>query len=264
MSIYRFQYIAAGFALVLTTANKGSAQDVPALPVAPRTSAFEVDRPPVYPPAVIPKPPIVFVPPNGPQPGWMPSPLDPVAEARLQPKFVEHKSRSWLWRRFQGKVGGYPEEFAPRPFGSSLHEHGRMMVANGAAARLVLFNYDFVEGTSQLSPRGREQLAKVSLQLVACPYPLLIERTPESPGLAEARRASVLNELAAGPYPIDPGRVLVGLPSPRGLSGAEATIITANQLNRTQQYGPPIPIISNGLNSPSGVTNNVSGTLPGQ
>ena len=44
--------------------------------------------------------------------------------------------------------------------------------------------------------------------------------------------------------------------SPRatGLSGIDAQIIGGNALDRTREYGPPIPINSNGVNSPSGVT----------
>ncbi len=40
------------------------------------------------------------------------------------------------------------------------------------------------------------------------------------------------------------------------MSGIDAQIIGNNAIGRTQQYGPPIPINSNGVNSPSGVTSN--------
>lgn len=265
MPIFRGRFVAAGVVLSLSTAHRGLAQDLPPLPDEYRSAPAMGDRAAAVPPPMIPRPPVIFVPPEGVHPTWNgPGVNDPVAEARHKPGFVVKKSRSWIWRRFQGKMLGYPEQFGPRPLGSAMHDHGRTMVANGAAARLVLFNYDFVQGTAQLSPRGREQLVKVAAQLSASPYPLLIERTQEAPALAEARRLVVLRELAAGSFPIDPNRVLVGLPSPHGLSGVEAHIITANQLNRTQQYGPPIPLDSNGLNSASGVTNTITGTLPDQ
>jgi hypothetical protein len=38
------------------------------------------------------------------------------------------------------------------------------------------------------------------------------------------------------------------------MSGTDAYVIGGNALGRVQQYGPPIPINSNGVNSPSGVT----------
>ena len=141
---------------------------------------------------------------------------------------------------------------------------GRAMVSRGAAARLMLFQYDFIDGTDRLNDRGRDQLVKVAAQLAASPYPLIIERTPGDPALAGARRLAVLTELAGGPCPVPPDRVLVGIPMSNGLSGADAQIIGANSLHRTQLYGPPIPINSNGVNSPTGVTNPVSGSLPNQ
>jgi hypothetical protein len=177
---------------------------------------------------------------------------------------VAKKSRSWLWRRYQGKFAGYPEEYAPRPLGAALYDQNRAMVANGAAAKLVLFDFDFEPGKAYLRPRGRDQLARMTAQLAASPYPLIIERTLDDPPLADARRAAVLAELAAGPLPISPDRVLIGMPRPYGMSGNDADIIYANGLNRTQQYGPAIPLNSNGVNSPGGVTNGVSGVLPGQ
>jgi len=36
-------------------------------------------------------------------------------------------------------------------------------VANGNAARMVFYHYDFVEGTAQLNVRGRDKLVKVSV-----------------------------------------------------------------------------------------------------
>ncbi|WZP00661.1 hypothetical protein EP7_002310 [Isosphaeraceae bacterium EP7] len=203
---------------------------------------------------LMPRPSVIEVPPTGVLPSWRPDPLDPVATERHSPKFVAHKRRWWHWRRYQGKLGGYPENYEPRPLGSALHDHGRAMVANGAAARLTLFRYDFVDDTVELNARGRDQVFKLAAQLAASPFPLIIERTPENPGLAEARRASVLAALASSPYPAPIERVLVGQPMSRGISGIDAQIIGANALDRTKDFGPPIPIDSNGVNSPSGVT----------
>ena len=135
------------------------------------------------------------------------------------------------------------------------------MVANGAAARLTLFDCDFVPGTGQLTPRGRIQLAKLSEQLAASPFPLIIESTPTAPSLANVRRFNVLAELAGGPCPVPSDRVLVGVPRPVGLSGVDAQIIAANETSRVQQYGPPIPLFSSGVNSPSGGPSNGSTPL---
>lgn len=192
------------------------------------------------------------------------APLDPVATAQKGPHFVFKKMRSWLWRRSQGKILGYPEEFKPRPLGSSVYAMGRTMAANGAEARLALYDYDFAAGTAELTERGRDQLAKAAAQMAASPYPLIVERTPDDPALAEARRRAVIVALASASLPVGEDRVLVGQPLPFGMSGVNAQIVNANALNRTQQYGPPIPINANGVNSPSGVTNQMVGVIPGQ
>jgi hypothetical protein len=240
-----------------------AAQDLPE-PLPPPPTIAPVPPTAVQSPRVIPAPRVVEVAPGGPQPTWMREPLDPVAVQKHAKHHVKHKSRSWLWRRLQGKFSGYPEEYTPRPLGAALYDQNRMMVANGAAAKLVLYEYDFEPGTSRLKPRGRDQLARITAQLAASPYPLIIERTPDDPSLADARRMAVLAELAAGPLPIPAERVLVGMPISRGMSGNDADIISANALQRTRLYGPPIPINSNGVNSPGGVTNPVSGVMPGQ
>ena len=253
MSLIRRRRLVAGFILGLGTAGSSSAQDLPQVfpadPAGAQPGAF------VSPSTVVrPFPPVMEVPPEGVRPLWAPAPIDPIALQRHQPGKVEKKAWSWHWRRVQGKFWGYPEEFEPRPLGASVYEHGRIMAANATAARLVLYQFDFIEGTSELSPRGLDQLAKFTAQLAASPFPLLVERTPADPALAESRRYAVLARLARGPCPLPSDRVLVGVPTPNGMSGIDAHIIGSNSLTRTQGYGPPIPLQSNGVNSPSGVT----------
>ena len=267
MSIIRRRGWVAGFLLGLgPTATTSLAQqlppvfppsDEPPVPAASRPIPAMVEAPPVVRPA----PPVIVVPPEGVGPSWMNTPPDPIALQRKQPSHVEKKARSWHWRRLQGKFWGYPEEYEPRPLGAALYDHGRIMTANATMARLVLYRYDFIEGTSELSPRGLDQLARFTPQLAASPFPLIIERTPDDPTLAESRRYMVLARMARGPFPVPSERVLVGVPAPSGMSGSDAQIIAGNSLGRTQQYGPPIPLLSNGVNSPSGVTSNA--TSPG-
>jgi hypothetical protein len=133
---------------------------------------------------------------------------------------------------------GYPEEFEEVPFGAFLYAHGRTMVANGTAARMVLYDYDFVDGQPQLKPRGYDQLAKIAHLLAIGPAPLVIERTPCMPGLADARRQVVLDELAHHlPHPVPAERVVVGSPLAIGLAGLEAEIVYRNILYQTRIMG---------------------------
>jgi hypothetical protein len=253
MSSIRRRRWVAGLILGLGPAATSRAQDLPpALPEGPLPvpSAPVAEATPIYRPSPVP----VLVPPGGFRPTWYPPPIDPIALKRHEAHHAEHKSRSRLWRCLQGKLWGYPEAFEPRPLGASLYENGLAMAANGAAARMTLYRFDFKPDSSELSPRGVDQLAKITAQLAVSPFPVIVERTPNEPALAESRRYAVLAQLARGPVPVPSDRVLIGVPKPIGLTGSDAQVIAGNSLGRTQGYGPPIPINSNGVNSPSGVT----------
>ena len=100
-------------------------------------------------------------------------------------------------------------------------------MANGNAARMVFYHYDFVEGTAQLNVRGRDKLVKVAQLLPATFLPVVIERTPSTPGLDEQRRAGLLAELSGSRFPIPPERVVIGPPVAAGLTGYEAIFVWA-------------------------------------
>jgi hypothetical protein len=128
------------------------------------------------------------------------------------------------------------------------------MTNNGADARLVLYEYDFVEGGRQLTPRGQHQLAKIAALLPITHGPVVIEPMC-SPPLAEARRMEVLNLLAHGPAPISPDRVVVGSAHAVGLSGTESILVYRNLLLQTQSRGL--------LLSGSGITGGTAGGIGG-
>jgi hypothetical protein len=130
---------------------------------------------------------------------------------------------------------GYPEEFNEWPLGSALYAHGRTQVANGNAARMVFYRYDFLDGSAQLNLRGRDKLAKLSRLLPTSFAPIVVERTPSTPGLDGQRKAALLAELAGSRFPVPAERVVIGPPVANGLTGVEATIIYGNQLGALQQ-----------------------------
>jgi hypothetical protein len=146
------------------------------------------------------------------------------------------------WRkRMQAKCVGYLEEFQAPPLGHTVYLHGRAQVESGEAVRMVLYHYDFEEGGARLTLRGRDQLAKIEKMMASNFFPIVIERTPEAPALAEARRALVLQVLAHGQFPVPPERVLVAQPPDLGLRGVEAELIYINQLRVTRTSGAPLP-----------------------
>jgi hypothetical protein len=132
---------------------------------------------------------------------------------------------------------GYAREFEAPPLGYFLYLHGQTEVANGEAARMVLYHYDFVEGSDQLKPRGKYQLAKITALLPLNFNPLIIQATPEAPALDEARRVAVVRELAVGSFPVPPERVVIGRPPAIPLQGDEAERIYRNLLLNTEAGG---------------------------
>ncbi len=157
-----------------------------------------------------------------------------------------HGVSRWWWHRTQCKrqlqewALGFPEEFNEWPLGSSLYAHGRTLVANGSAARMVFYHYDFVDGSAQLNVRGRDKLAKISQLLPATFFPVVIERTPATPGLDVQRRATVLAALSDSRFPIPPERLVIGPPIAHGLMGVEADVLFYNQLYSLSQGGAGI------------------------
>jgi len=147
-----------------------------------------------------------------------------------------HGLSRWRWHRTQCKQYleehflGYAEEFNEWPLGEALYAHARTQAANGLAARMVFHHYDFVDGTSQLNLRGCDKLAAVATTLPTTFFPVVVERTPTEPGLDQARRLTLLTQLAQGTFPVPDERVVIGPRIANGMTGVEAELIYRNQL----------------------------------
>ena len=150
----------------------------------------------------------------------------------IKPSFWNHSCYA-----MQDCFLGFRSEFGAPPLGYFVYQHGKTEVANGDAARMVLYHYDFVEGGDELNPRGRYQLEKITALLAQNFNPVLIEATPCAPGLDEARRVAVARALACGPFPVPAERVVVGRPIATPLQGMEAVIIYRNLLLNTESGG---------------------------
>jgi hypothetical protein len=111
------------------------------------------------------------------------------------------------------------------------------MVANGNAARMVFYNYDFLEGSNKLNIRGHDKLVKISRMLPTNFFPIVVERTPSNPELAEQRRAGLLAELVNSRFPVPPERVVIGPPIAAGLAGFEGVFVYGNQLRALASEG---------------------------
>jgi hypothetical protein len=96
---------------------------------------------------------------------------------------------------------------------------------------MVFYHYDFLEGSSRLNLRGQDKLKKLAPLLPASFNPIVVERTPLTPGLDEQRRNELLAQLSGTRFPIPPERISIGPPIAAGLTGFEALIVYGNQLS---------------------------------
>lgn len=152
------------------------------------------------------------------------------------------KSSPW-WRPWKGHCRAKCEaceatrESFVTPLGETVYSHARVQIDNGVTARMVLYDCDFVQNSDRLSVRGRDQLARIALWAMHHPCPIIVERTPYCPGLDEARRKAVAQDLAGGALPISPERVIVAPAIANGLSGSDAEIIYRRMNAHTQSGG---------------------------
>ncbi len=177
--------------------------------------------------------------PEGVQPG--PAVAAPPMAAALPPDGSSAPSRGSFrdrWHYFmQSHLCGFRSEFQRPPLGYFQYLHGQTEVANGTAVFMTLYHYDFVDGSDKLNLHGRDQLAKIAALLPKNFFPIVIERTPKAPALAEARRVAVLNELAHGPFPIPPQRVVIGPSLGDDLRGVEAQVFNFNVMMQDLSLG---------------------------
>ena len=142
------------------------------------------------------------------------------------------------WRQhWRDKLWGYPQEFDDALLGAAVETHAVSQIANGRAARMGLYQYDFIPDSDQLKPRGKATLMRIAEWLPGNFCPVFVEPTPGNPELDQARRIAVWQELANGLCPIPSERVIIGQPGIRGLMGAEALIVDKNLLMQTSSRG---------------------------
>jgi hypothetical protein len=139
-----------------------------------------------------------------------------------------------------------------------------VQVANGLAAQLVLYRYDFQDiddpNPSALNRYGLRRLEGLLPLLEACPWPLIVEPEPDHPDISETRRLHVLQLLATKLCTtVDDGRVVIAEPPPAGLAGVEAIEIDRSLMEQTRTQGGPMPsrfssseIPAAGMNTSSG------------
>ncbi len=138
--------------------------------------------------------------------------------------------------KFHDGCAGTRRGLDAAPFGESVTGHFQTQVTNGVAARMTLYDFDFVCGGSQLNYRGSDRLRQIACMMPHNEFPVVIQPTPFAPGLAEARRQAVINELTTI-APLPPERVVVSTPSAVPLQGTQAMLIYGTLLTQTRSAG---------------------------
>jgi hypothetical protein len=135
--------------------------------------------------------------------------------------------RWWcFWDRRHGGCSGQVDGSGggPVPLGASINTAMATQIQNGAAARMMLYHFDFDPGKAQLTPRGQRQLSKIARWLPTGAAPVLIQPTGVT-ALDAARRALVRAQLARFSFPVPEERVRTAVPPVRELDGVDAILI---------------------------------------
>jgi len=167
------------------------------------------------------------------------APLEnPICDTECEP----HQTRFQQWKeqhraKWRDKMWGYPEEFVRPPLGASVQNFRDQQKLNGRLARMALYEYDFIPGTAELKPRGRDHLARIAEWIPQTPGEISIEPTREGTELDEARRQAVFQELATLPC----GLAMVNIRTARrrhpGLDAPSGLLINQNRMQQTRVRG---------------------------
>ena len=150
-------------------------------------------------------------------------------------------------RAYKDYYWGNVPEFNERPFGSQMLAVRDMQIANGLAAQLALYEYDFVDpavvkpgdavSAARLTQRGEFQLRTIADKLQLVHSPVIVQPTGDR-ALDAARLDFVVARLQSlVPFPVLEESVVLGVPNLRPLDGVESLILYNNLLKQTSAGG---------------------------
>lgn len=122
---------------------------------------------------------------------------------------------------------GYPENFCERPYGSYLRYNLNAQIANGLVQQQVLYEYDFADGSANLTGRGHYQLLKMMQRMQTHPFLLeqpaqVIVQQSRNKTLDQARQQAVVRAARELGFPLEADQVLVSRQHPRALDSYDA------------------------------------------
>jgi hypothetical protein len=117
-----------------------------------------------------------------------------------------------------------PKGAIPVPTGSHLRQIEQVQTDKGEIDDFVIYRHEWFKGGTELGPYGTYHLAMIITRLPKVPFPVMIQEEHD-PGLNEARKALIVDRLAAAGVPEPERRVIIGFPEPNGRYGDEAALI---------------------------------------
>jgi hypothetical protein len=142
------------------------------------------------------------------QPPYLPIASAPVVVGPTVSAYPEPRNE----RLHDHYIGRHDMFYEPPPGYYARNTFG-MMKAKADPHRFTLYRTDFLPGTTRLSPQGAMHFNLIASRLPGWLGPVVVEWSPDEPGMAEARRQAVLATLASTGQPVIPERVIIG-PSP--------------------------------------------------
>jgi hypothetical protein len=160
-------------------------------------------------------------------------------------------------QRYHDHYIGRHDMFYEPPPGYYVRNAFGIMRAKADPHRFMLYRSDFLPGSPALSPAGAMRFNLMASRLPGWLGPLVIEGSPDEPGLAEARRQAVLTALNSIGQPVIAERILIGpslYPGTLGTDGANYynVMITRDTAAPSSYSLPPISNSTFGTGSVGG------------
>ncbi len=130
----------------------------------------------------------------------------------------------------------------PAPIGSSVRPIMDLQEMHGEASDFVIYEHEFVAGTSRLNPAGEAHLRQIAARAGQVPFPIIVEAAstelaalidncPPCDRLDEDRRNVIVAAMTLMGVPAAGQRVIVGTALAAGMPSAEAERAYGNSLS---------------------------------
>ena len=122
------------------------------------------------------------------------------------------------------KYARLPQVDRPFPVGQVTDSFWETQQTNAEAADFIFYDHEFRGNTAELAPGAKKHLEQVALRLEHVPFPVVVEESPNDarPDLDQARRRTIVEQLARIGVVNAEERVVVANASPEGYTAQEA------------------------------------------